>query len=550
MDLRRDTARGVIAALFVAFACGFVAAPAIADSPADEALTRARRAAAADRHREAIHWYLAAIDQAPELRSELGLELGHQYTWADSPDTAIVWYRLYLDEHPGDLDAGIGVARALSWSDRLGEAFDAYRALLPGAGARKNEVRLGIATVLSWQDKLWPARAVYEEILAEEPDNLEARVGRARVINWAGRHREARGLFAELLDEHPDNPEVCGGLAAAYNWMGRPDRAVDVLDAAPRDSSLAALEREIRRGREPAGSYIFSHNEDSDDIERDTHTVRGEASPAWLTRVGLQYARGEIQQPGLPRVTRDAVQVSLAQRFSEAVALTMKPGYEWNSFDRGALGAEPFWQDGLDLFTLDAYLTVTPIDWVRADLGVFRGSIDNPVPVYRGVDVVETSAGVDWRLAPTVLTVTAASWTDYSDDNARLFATEKVEWKPVQRLPVPIRHRFTTTTGVAYYDFDKTLDHGYYNPNQYLSLYEVVGVEAEFGKRLRVEVNGRVAADRENSDDWFSGGSFGASASLRTAGGVTVSAGYYNSRSRFDTRAGYEADGFWVGLER
>jgi len=526
-----------------------VLASATAAFAAGDALTRARDAAAADRHRDAIAWYLRAAQESPALADDLGREIGDQYTWAESPDTAIAWYRRYLSRHPDDLDAHLGIARALAWSNRLGEAHDYYEGLLPKSGGRENEVWLGIATVESWQDRLWPARRIYERILERDPDDLDAQIGRARVINWAGRHREARVLYTRLLEEHPDNAEVRSGLANAHNWMGRPDRAVDVLAVTPQPAEVAKTEREIRRAYRPGAGYTFLHNEDSDDIERDTHRVNVAFSPTWLTRTGVTYAHATLDQPGQPRVTRAAVQANLTQRFSDALALAVNPGVESNDFDRGALGPEAYWSDGFDLFTLDAYATVTPVDWVRGDVGVFIGSLDNPVPVFRAIRVTETSAGVDWRLAPTVLTATALSLTHYSDDNRRVRFAERVEWKPAQRLPVPVEHRFTLTTGLAVADFSKTLDHGYYNPDRFLSLYETAGLEARPVRRLRVEVSGSLSVERENSDDWYAAGSFSTAAALEAADRLTFTAGYYRSRSRLDTRAGYKAHGFWIGVE-
>jgi hypothetical protein len=148
-----------------------------------------------------------------------------------------------------------------------------------------------------------------------------------------------------------------------------------------------------------------------------------------------------------------------------------------------------------------------------------------------------------------VLSVTTAGYTDYNDDNARVSAGERVEWTPAQRLPVPIDHRFTLTSGVAYYDFDRSLDHGYYDPDRYTSLYQMLGVDIAFGAHAGAGVSGRIAAERENSDDWFSAGSFSAELWWRAAAHLQLRAGYFNSRSRLDTRAGYETDGFWVGLE-
>jgi hypothetical protein len=521
-----------------------IAAAAKADT-----LGEARDAAAADRHREAIALYHQAIAEHPEWRVRLARELGHQYTWADAPDTAIAYYRTYLNVYPNDLESRLGITRALSWAGHHTEALARYRAIEAEGGDAALGARLGRARVLSWQDKLWPSRRVYEGILEDHTGNPDARIGRAQVINWAGRHRQARALYTDLLEEFPDNAEVRGGLAAAHYWMGRPDRAMAVLDGHTDNRSLAKLAREIRRARAPSLSYRFTHNEDSDDVERDIHTARAEYSPWWLTRLGLQYEHGDITQPGLPDVTRHHLQLSLAQRFSEAAAVTASAGWESNGFDRAALGPDDFWQDEHDLFTLDAYLTLTPTDWLRSDVGVAHGSIDNPVPVFRGIELTEYSAGLDWRLAPTVLSVTSGSYTDYNDGNARTALGQRVDWRPAQRLPVPVEHRFTLSTGVAYYDFDRTLDHGYYDPDRYISLYQGLAVELHFGERVALELNGRIAAERENSADWFSAGSFNAEASWQAATYLRLTAGYYNSRSRLDTRSGYESDGFWVGVE-
>jgi hypothetical protein len=67
-----------------------------ADQAASDVLYQARNAAGDDRHREAIDLYLRALDLDPSLRSTIAVELGHQYTWAEIPDSAVIWYGRYL----------------------------------------------------------------------------------------------------------------------------------------------------------------------------------------------------------------------------------------------------------------------------------------------------------------------------------------------------------------------------------------------------------------------------------------------------------------------
>ena len=64
-------------------------------------------------------------------------------------------------------------------------------------------------------------------------------------------------------------------------------------------------------------------------------------------------------------------------------------------------------------------------------------------------------------------------------------------------------------------------------------------VPADFGE----------VSDKENGDDWFNVGRFDVSGSFVVAPRFTLTAGYYNSNSRLDSREGYAADGFFVGLD-
>jgi hypothetical protein len=120
-------------------------APILVSSPsaqtpgtAEACLDSARTAAAAARHHDAIRWYHRAVARDSSLARELGLEMGHQYTWADKPDSAVAFYRAYLVAHPDDVDAEIGLGRALAWSASQEPSPPMGRA--SRAGDRANEI--------------------------------------------------------------------------------------------------------------------------------------------------------------------------------------------------------------------------------------------------------------------------------------------------------------------------------------------------------------------------------------------------------------------------
>ncbi|MDH3197717.1 MAG: tetratricopeptide repeat protein [Candidatus Krumholzibacteria bacterium] len=529
--------------VFVAVVCATGVALAVNEDAAQR-VRRARAAAGEDRHREAIALYLEAAALDRDVKPAIAKELALQYTWAEVHDSAVVWFTVATAYHPEDFENHLGLARALAWSDRHDQAIAYYRHILPMAGERETEVRLAIAKVTSWKDDYAGAVALYDSILADEPDNLDARVGRAQTINWSGRHREAASLYDEMLAAHPDNAEVRGGLAEAYRWMGRPDLAAGVLAGADGDE-LAELSGEIARARAPGATYTYAQNRDSDDIERRRHEFIAGLSPDYLSRGRGYYAHTRITQPLLPEVARDELKLLLDRRFSSLLALSFNLGYQWNDFNRTALGPEAFWKEDLDLFVFDGYLTVTPGDYLRMDFGAYRGSLDNPEPVFRGISVFELNAGVDWRFTPRWMAVTSAAWTDFSDDNDKFAFSERLVWEPRARIPGPVPNRVRSHTVFGFFDFSKTLDHGYYNPDRYLTLYERLEIEIDLA-RFQFVLGGRIGLEKEDSADWYGSGALDGSVSARVAGGFTLTAGVYASQSRLDTRSGYNADGFTI----
>jgi Flp pilus assembly protein TadD len=534
-----------VAALF------FAVAPARAQAPvtAQACVDSARTAAAADRHRDAIRWYHRAIAKDSTLASELDLELGHQYTWADQPDSAVVFYRAHLAAHPDDIDAEIGLGRALAWSGKNDEAIEVYRAALPHAGDRANEVRVGIARVESWKDDHEAAYAGYEAVLATDSLNLDALLGRAQVFNWAGRHRDAAAAYQEIRTHFPGNTDALQGLGTAYYWQGRTDLARKTYAGGEPTPAITALTNELDRSVSPDASYLYEQNKDTDDIERRVHTVGAGLWPNDLERIGGQYGHGSFEQPGRPDVSRNWLAAVWRERFDEDWAASAAVGWQWNSYDRAALGSESYWKDDFNLLTVDAYATWTPRDWMRWDFGVFHGSLTNPDAIFRGISLTEFSAGLDWRLRSNLMLASAAALSFYSDDNTRLGLDERLVWQPLWRLPTRMSHRFTSTTGLGYFGFSNTRDNGYYDPRQYLSLYEELALDMTFHRRLRGHFAGRIGLDRENGGDWFDVGRVDISGIFLLHRRFSLTAGYYNSNSRIGTREGYAADGFYVGLD-
>jgi len=520
---------------------------------AGEMLFRAREAAAQDRHREAIELYLRAVGADSSLCSDVSLELGHQYTWAGVPDSAIVWYEKHLLLNPGDLDAELGIARALSWSDRLREAEARYGFLLPQSGERRNEVLLGLAKVKAWQEDYSGAEKVYREVLAIDANNTDAAVDLGATLNGSGRHRKAQKILRAVLERDPDNADAIKGLAEAELWSGRPDRAMQTLDDAfergVRNDDLDKTADAVRRTKNPRGSTSVSYRENTDD-----GIIRGvRTSVTWplgyLTEVGIAYSNERLHKLGYPDIDRNEISVPMARRFSDALAVTAVPGYQFNRFDAVAVPPSSEEVDEFDLFVWDAYVTVVPRDWVRIDAGTSRQTMDIPLPVFKRIHVTTGNAGLDWRLLDRLATFWQAKYSDYSDDNSRVSASERVELTLPLRLPYRQSHRFVLMQGAEYSSFEKQPSNGYFCPPSYFYGYGGLRFVTDLGKRLNLLLDGRLGGEKDDGNDWAGVGAFETALRVRIAESVVLTGGYFKSGSRLDSPEGFRAKGAYVTLE-
>lgn len=532
---------------------GVRAAVTAAGENAQELLARAREAASRDGHREAIDLYLRAIDADSLLRPAVSIELGHQYTWAEKPDSAIVWYTVYLRGRPEDVEARMGLARALAWSDRLGEAERRYEALLPDAGDRAVEVKLALAKTNAWQEDYGEAERIYREILESDPGNLDAKLGLAQTANWSGKHREAAAVFSDITADHPENADAVRGFAEAKLWMGRPDEALEALDRASarglRSPEMRSLAADINAERAPRGDAGFVYRENSDDGVNRTWRASLTYPLSLRSELGAAYATGALHKVEYPDIDRDEITLTGAHRFSDVVALAAAPGYQLNRFDPFSVepGADPV--DSFDLFVWDAYVTVTPRDWLRMDAGTSRRPMDIPVPVFRRIHVTTENVGLDWRPAHRWATFWQVMYSAYSDGNSRLAAVERAEWLSPWRFRGRGANRLVLLQGLEYSTFDSQPDHGYFSPAGYIYAYGGMRWTARVRKRVELSLDGRLGAEKEKGLDWASVGAFDGAIRFSFAKGTALAAGYFHSGSRLDSPDGFRSNGFYVTLE-
>jgi tetratricopeptide (TPR) repeat protein len=77
------------------------------------------------------------------------------------------------------------------------------------------------AQLLSWTRRFPEAIERYERLLLLQPDNVDAMHERAKVLSWSQRFGEAEAAFRSLLERDPSHREAQLGLARVLSWSGQ-----------------------------------------------------------------------------------------------------------------------------------------------------------------------------------------------------------------------------------------------------------------------------------------------------------------------------------------
>ncbi|MCD6380517.1 tetratricopeptide repeat protein [bacterium] len=498
----------------------------------ESVLKRAREAAAADRHAEAIHLYFKASRLDTTLSCELGKEIGFQYTWSDKSDSAIIWFESYLEIHPEDIEGMMGLARALSWANKNRESLKLYRKITRKYPDALNAM-VGEARVVSWLDKNAEAEELYRQITKKHPDNVEAALGLARVVNWQGRHREARSLYSKILEKHPDCKEALKGLAQAWRWLGLSCKAREFLVEIEDDDEALEILEVIEHERAPRAMLDYSISFDSDELVIHKTGVIGLYTISDETRLGVGVTRLSMRQTGMPLVRRTGVSARFYSRFNEdwALHLNLEPLFH-SVNEEPAVGLDNSYE--FSPFTWDGWLTWTPARRLRMDLSGNRMAVETPLSVQKEIVFSGSGVGLDCQMTGYLKAILGYDHRSYSDENSRNLLKVAFQWRIISS-PVEVKLQ----PGYTFFSFREWKPNGYYNPEEYHNVGLQIGISGEFFKCLYYGLEGRISREKEEKRNFFSVGSFRSSIEWKAGRNLKMGGEFFTSNSRVAGEAGY-----------
>lgn len=509
------------------------------EARADMAASLARAAASENRHEDAIAGFREAIAEAPDRREEWLVELADQLSWSGDQPGAVSVYREAAQSRDGKRAywARLGLARALSWNGDLEQSIEVYDALIAEHPSER-DLRLARAEVLSWNGDLKAAGAAYRSVLADHPDNASAQVGLARTLNWDGRHREAITVISPVLRDRPEDSRAALVRSEALLWMGRPDRSAQALDQLletdPENERAGQLLEQIKRDARPMVRGDVRRFNQSDDLEISEQAIEARIPLAnGRGYVGGRYVAAQYDPPAAAssRITVDRAGVLAGFRFSDALG--------WNgSVFNDALEVEASGQTR-DILTYDTYLTYTPNDLLRFDLGASRKTFDSEVTLAGALVAEGISASVD--VVPNSVSRYSARvrQADYSDGN------DETWWQLEagrRFLKAPYLAASLRVTG---FEFSLPGQPGYYNPEDYQSVELPVRLGWKASERLYVDLNLSGGRETEGAGVSRTIGSGGAVVSWHVNKQTELQIGY-----DYSTSSAFAASGFDRGIAR
>ena len=472
----------------------------------------ARDAARNDRNLESADLFGAAILRAPERRGELLQEYADQLTYSGRASEAVPLYR----------EAIVGDA-ALSADQRL-------------------RLRQALGLALLWSDQPGQARAVYEDILRQQPADQGSRRNLARALSWGGRQREAVVVLQALLVQYPDDTEAKVQLSQAQAWMGRPDlaqRALAGMGANTREDARR-LRSDLERAGAPRTRAESQRSTQSNQLDivsqRLTHDISFNHG---LGSVGAGFARLKFErEDGADSVRLSTPMIRGRYRFNDAAEL---------NGEFGSSRIEPRAAEAMNRFVYSVWFTWRPSDIVRVDLSSNRATLDNLTSLRLGLTATQNGASVE--LTPSERQRYALRFDRglYTDGNRKRSTQLEGEyrWLSHPNLWLGLRH-----TEIA---FSELLDHGYFNPKTFRSELLTLRLAHRFGGDTgHWDVSAVAAAGREYANPGGSKPSYDVSlvTGWRIDQRTRLEARLQRFSSRTASSSGFERTTFGLNLER
>ncbi len=175
---------------------------------------------------ESIKEYEKALLIEPD-NLDIKEKLATTYCWKKDYGKSEEICKDILKEDPHRLKVYALLGQMLSWQKRYTEAFYYFNLAL--AQEKDKNIRFYYAEALFFSGEYTRAKEILEEILAKDPDNLEAKTYLADAYAYSKEFKKAILLYGQVLQKG-DDPKVKRKLADTLSWDKQYKRAIGIYD--------------------------------------------------------------------------------------------------------------------------------------------------------------------------------------------------------------------------------------------------------------------------------------------------------------------------------
>lgn len=435
------------------------ALPLFAQAPGTvDPLVAADEAFARGNHEEALRLYEQVLTMRPNELQAL-VRAAMLRSWRGDFDEAVRNYERVLAVDASNATARMERAKVLSWSGQSAKAVAAFREILQHEPANM-DARLGLARVLSWSGRQQEARATYQAILATQPNHVEAMVGMGQTYAWSGSPTRAREWYAKALATEPERREAELGLAyvdlAEGDFTAANRRSFALQSRYPEDKDVRELRTAVQRASRPVVRASWDVTDDVADNRVEHYGIDAAFAMPRRSELTVGYGRYDITDGTDREANNDVGFVSLLMRPRPSQRLVLRAGADRLNDTAGSSNTE---------LTGRASWAVRIGSMLEASFDVERTPFRaTTIALDRAILLDIGSATLTFRPAKGWRVMGSAGVWQLSDDNERRNFDGSIHYTwPLRAI------RVTTGYTARYFDFERSMNNGYFDPQDSLS---------------------------------------------------------------------------------
>ena len=467
------------------------------------------------------------------------IELARQLKKEKRYPEAIIHFRRAVELSTGRIRYGVKkeLAQVISWTRDKEQAIELYKELL-AERPEDSEARMGLARVYSWTKRYDEAKGEYITVLERKPESTEARIGLARVNSWQGNYDEAISAYWEILKENPKNTEARVGLINVLRWKGDSGESLSearvLLSQRPEDPTAKRLVRELRKSRGPYIQLTRSDGEDSDDNRLVRYKLSGYFSLWNDSVIRMSYSTYHATAP--LSLSADAALFTIKSAYKPTKNFTLTPRVSIATVEA----------TGGDVTRLLPALNVKWRQSKRLTLSTSYSQsmlLDTAQLIKNAIKLDEYSLSARYNAGLYTLS-TGYRHGKYPDGNFSNKAYVNLSKNFIKRDP-----KLSGGVRLDYVNFDKNLNNGYYDPQDYLALTLHASLSGDYyDRRLFYEVVTGLGTQTKSSASAELKASVKGKLTWQFTGNLSAWASYKWSRSALESTTGYNYNSSEIGI--